>query len=398
MGYRLTELITRALHMPTPGAFYQISNHLRELHPGKVIFETTDWDFDLKRFAEHGGCACLMLDMPQPWSTYDWGTYEKKVESRVKMGFCDVIWAGHRLQVLWVPADHCKTRSFIITETQSLAEKFFEAVCRFSTEKPDRIQVFSRGYFSTDDSLVKAIEEADLEQITMDAALRQEILRATQGFFESEDRYVQAGVAWKRGIIFHGPPGNGKTHLMKALVKHLDKPCLYVRTLESGETSIEESIGDVFTRAREQAPCILVLEDLDSLLANKRISVLLNEIDGFAKNHGILILATTNYPERLDPALANRPSRFDRKFELPLPSEALRREFLERFIGKWPEERRPSAALLDKAAKKTEGFAFVHLKEVCLDALAIQLDQPVGDPFMIALKGVRKEMTKVQAG
>jgi len=391
MSYRLTELITRAMNTPTGGSLYSNSSHLREQNPGMAVLETRDWDFDLKRFTNHGGCACVMVDSPLAWSRFTWDTYKKAIEEDVKMGHVEVIWMSHRLKVLWIPLDHGKKHHFIIAETYAVAEAFFAAVCRFSTEKPDRIQVYSSGYFSTDQSLVASIEEAELDQITLQAELKQEILRATQGFFESEERYSQAGVAWKRGVIFHGPPGNGKTHLVKALVKHLDKPCLYVRTLESGDSSIEESIGNVFSRAREQAPCILVLEDVDSLLATKRISVLLNEIDGFAKNHGILILATTNYLDRLDPALSNRPSRFDRKFELPLPSEALRKAFIEKFVAKWPVERHPAPATLEKLARKSEGFSFVHLKEICVDALAIQLEEPSSDPYLSALKSVRKE-------
>ena len=72
-------------------------------------------------------------------------------------------------------------------------------------------------------------------------------------------------------------------------------------------------MADVFDKAREMAPCLLVLEDLDSLINDRNRSFFLNQLDGIEGNDGLLVLTTTNHPERLDPALSDRPSRFDRK-------------------------------------------------------------------------------------
>ena len=72
-------------------------------------------------------------------------------------------------------------------------------------------------------------------------------------------------------------------------------------------------MADVFNKARQLAPCILVLEDLDSLINDRNRSFFLNQLDGLTGNDGLLVLCTTNHAERLDPALSERPSRFDRK-------------------------------------------------------------------------------------
>lgn len=72
-------------------------------------------------------------------------------------------------------------------------------------------------------------------------------------------------------------------------------------------------MADVFDKARQLAPCVLVLEDLDSLINDKNRSFFLNQLDGLQSNHGLLIIGTTNYFDRLDPGLNSRPSRFDRK-------------------------------------------------------------------------------------
>ena len=98
---------------------------------------------------------------------------------------------------------------------------------------------------------------------------------------------------------------------------------LYVKSFKSwaGE---EYAMQAVFDKAREMAPCVLILEDLDSLINNSNRSFFLNQLDGFDGNDGLLLIGSTNHLDQLDPALNNRPSRFDRKLcvcslSLPFP-------------------------------------------------------------------------------
>ena len=173
---------------------------------------------------------------------------------------------------------------------------------------------------------------------------------------------------WKRGILFVGPAGNGKTHTVKALINSLNQPCLYVKSFRSPHTGgIDEyNIRAIFDRARRSAPCLLVLEDLDTLITPQNRSFFLNELDGFASNIGIVALATTNHPERLDPSILDRPSRFDRKYPFDLP------ELPERtaYITMWNDSLKPSLRLSDEGLSKiseiTEGFSFAYLKELFL--------------------------------
>src|SRR4029077_18785777 len=104
-------------------------------------------------------------------------------------------------------------------------------------------------------------------------------------------------------------------------------------------------IRSVFERARKTTPCLLVLEDLDSLINDLNRSFFLNELDGFAANTGILVLATTNHPERLDPALLNRPSRFDRKYLFALPAHTERHAY----ICAWNAALEPALQIPDSA-------------------------------------------------
>ena len=102
---------------------------------------------------------------------------------------------------------------------------------------------------------------------------------------------------------------------MKAVMKDCDQrghAPLYVKTFKSwmGE---EAAMQSVFEKARQMAPCVLILEDLDSLINDGNRSFFLNQLDGLEGNDGILIIGSTNHFDRLDPALNSRPSRFDRK-------------------------------------------------------------------------------------
>jgi len=116
----------------------------------------------------------------------------------------------------------------------------------------------------------------------------------------------------------------------------------------------------VIERWTNQAPAVLVIEDLDWLLKEVNISTFLNLLDGIesAVNRGLLLIATTNHPEALNPAVNNRPGRFDVVIEIPCPDRAARLAF---FTRKLPEL---SAAILDELTRKTEGLSYAHLQEI----------------------------------
>jgi SpoVK/Ycf46/Vps4 family AAA+-type ATPase len=149
----------------------------------------------------------------------------------------------------------------------------------------------------------------------------------------------------------------------------LDLPTLYVQSFRSRYDTDERNIEAVFDRARRIAPCAVVFEDLDAQITPGNRSFFLNQLDGFAPNAGLLVLATTNHPERLDPAIVERPSRFDRKYHFPLPGPEGRSEFLAR----WTERLDPHLKLTQEQhaslVEGTDGFSFAYLKELCLSTL-----------------------------
>src|SRR5262249_30867102 len=116
-------------------------------------------------------------------------------------------------------------------------------------------------------------------------------------------------------------------------------------------------------------PCVLVLEDLDSLVSGQNRTFFLNELDGFAANAGIVTLATCNHPEQLDPAILDRPSRFDRKYHFDLPETPERLAY----IALWNAGLQPALRLddvgMEEIAGLTEGFSFAYLKELYLSSM-----------------------------
>ena len=142
---------------------------------------------------------------------------------------------------------------------------------------------------------------------------------------------------------------------------------------------MENAIKEIFERARRMAPCILAFEDIDGLIGPENRTVFLNEIDGFRSNEGILTIASSNHPGRIDEALLKRPSRFDRVFHLGLPAREERVEYCLRVLNRStladkiaPEFDRQSLA--EQVADKTDGFTPAYLKEA-FTAAALQRAQ-----------------------
>ena len=202
------------------------------------------------------------------------------------------------------------------------------------------------------------------------------------------------GFPWRRGVLLVGPPGTGKTLVSRAVAAQLKTlPFLYVRDLQGTEYG-KNPISAIFDRARKLAPCILSFEDIDSFINDANRGVFLNELDGFVANTGILVLASSNHPERIDEALLKRPSRFDRVFHLGLPAEPERREYAIRLLSRGTLASRilpelDKEQLAQQVAKDSEGFTPAYLKEVFLAgalALAQQGIEQLGTNYAVECK------------
>ncbi|HEY5002821.1 MAG TPA: ATP-binding protein [Ktedonobacteraceae bacterium] len=397
-------LISEILLLPQTAIEYHLSKQLAELFPTKALIEGDIGNFDVQGYAAAGHCTLtgrtfsynqvlthwtgrepemmqwqymgvhpgqhmLINGMPmtQPPSS------EKDTADIFKRAWLEVQWQGHEFDVLLMLCNDGQFNMFhhwILADTQEIARGFLAAVCEWSTEIRGEVLVFDNGHWYKDEHLFRDIKNATFDNLILKGSLKQDIRDDITQFFAARPTYEECGVPWKRGILFVGPPGNGKTHAVKALINSLNQPCLYVKSFRTPHGGPDEMcIRLVFDRARTSAPCVLVLEDLDSLVTAQNRSFFLNELDGFAANIGIVALATTNHPERLDPAILDRPSRFDRKYPFELPVLSERRSY----ITLWNDTLKPALRLSDEGVEKvsahTEEFSFAYLKELFLSSM-----------------------------
>ena len=308
----------------------------------------------------------------------------EKRDYEVQHGWYGVTWEGHALEVVlltWTAGD-CTNRHFwIVGADKTVTEAFLDAVYAWWSEVRGEVLVYENGSWDKDADLYQAIKSATFDNLVLPGRLKQEIQDDFRQFLDSRDVYERYRLPWKRGVLLIGPPGNGKTHALKALVNWLDKPCLYVKSLKSRYNTDHQNIRAIFKRARRTTPCILVLEDLDSLIDDKNRSFFLNELDGFAANTGIIVVATTNHPERLDVAIVERPSRFDRKYHFDLPAEPERRAYIQAWNVALDVEMHLSEDTLAVIVEQTQGFSFAYLKELFVSSMMRWISAPQRAPM-----------------
>ncbi|MBW8888837.1 MAG: ATP-dependent zinc metalloprotease FtsH [Fibrobacteres bacterium] len=265
------------------------------------------------------------------------------------------------------------------------------------------------GLFSMGKSRAQVVEEGEVSTTFEDAAgvdeAKEELMEVID-FLKAPAKYLAIGGRVPKGVLLVGPPGTGKTLLARAAAGEAKVPFFRI----SGSDFVEMIVGvgaarvrDLFKQAREKAPCIVFIDELDAIGKSRSNSLsghdereqtlnqLLVEMDGFDPRVGVIILAATNRPETLDSALL-RPGRFDRHILVDKPDLAGREAILKRHArGVKTEENIDLAAI----ARKTPGFVGADLSNVINEAalLAVKARRE-----KVAQEDLDEAIEKVMAG
>jgi hypothetical protein len=207
------------------------------------------------------------------------------------------------------------------------------------------------------------IVKATWDDVVLPPGFAEDIRRNVQAFFQSRSRYQALRIPYRRGLLFAGPPGCGKTLTLKALAYTSGAQFITVRAQSYMDN---DDFDKAFELAEKHSPAVIVFEDLDKVANCEGFSLshFLNLLDGIDLIDGVLVIATANEPGKLDPALLHRPSRFDRIWRFSLPKYeqrlALLRKRGEAFF---------SDGALDEAARKSDGFSMAYVQEIVVNAL-----------------------------
>lgn len=282
-------------------------------------------------------------------------------------------WTGIPYIVISYGEDNGLDATLILDEvTKYMSENNF-----FLGEKID-----AKGNFLT-------VEDLDFDMVVLPENQKKAIKVGALDFFDKKEIYEKNKIAFKRGLIFTGQPGTGKTLACKILMNKAKSTFLWVTADVLEEP---EDIKIIFSMAKELSPCLVVLEDVDDYLEKTgAVDVLKTAMDGMDSISGIVTILCTNYPDRLPKSLIDRPSRFDEIIIFKLPDLSLRLKLLNKFSENMDIENRDS--IFSELAEKTDGLTGAHIKELIVYALLLSADD---DRDIITEDDLAKSYIKVR--
>jgi len=198
----------------------------------------------------------------------------------------------------------------------------------------------------------------------------QDIIDDIKSFWDRKEKYKEYKFIHKRGILMYGEPGCGKSGIIQLIVNDLiirDGIVINIKDNEEVERFLD--FIPTFRNIEPNRPIIVILEDLDSIAGENSYSTskLLNILDGVKQIEGVVYIATTNYPERLQERITNRPSRFDRRYKVEQPNDEIRRAYI---INKLNDEDKKGVDV-EMWVEKTKGMSLSHLKEVIISVIVM---------------------------
>jgi SpoVK/Ycf46/Vps4 family AAA+-type ATPase len=236
--------------------------------------------------------------------------------------------------------------------------------------------MFSRMNYSTDELI--RFEESQIEKV----------LNEIDAFWGREDMFKEFGMAHRRGVLLYGPPGSGKSCTIKLIVNDvIDRGGIAINFRDP--TSFTLGMR-VFREIQPDTPVVAIMEDVEVIARHG--SDVLNILDGLERFEKIVFLATTNYPEELEPRIKNRPSRFDRRYKIDHPGDKSRRMYIEFLQAKSDKIEKID---VDRWVKDTSGMSIAHIKELFISTRLFSYDY---DDALKELRSMENNISSEQFG
>jgi len=213
-----------------------------------------------------------------------------------------------------------------------------------------------------------------------------DILKDIQNFWDRRDKYKEYNFVHKRGILMYGEPGCGKSGIIQLIAKQLiENDGIIINIKDQDDVDYFMDFISTFRKIEPNRPLIVLLEDIDSIAGENSHSTsrLLNILDGVKQIEDVVYIATTNYPEKLQDRITNRPSRFDRRYKVELPNEEIREAYIRHKLTDEDIEN----VDIKEWVKRTEGMSLSHLKEVVISTIVMGREF---EEVMDNLEGLKK--------
>ena len=216
--------------------------------------------------------------------------------------------------------------------------------------------------------------------------VKEELREAVEWPLKYRELFDRTNASPPKGVLLYGPPGTGKTLLAKAVATESEANFISIKGPELlskwvGES--ERAVREIFRKAKQAAPCIIFMDEVDSItpvrgigygdshVTERVISQLLTELDGLEELRDVVVIAATNRPDIVDPALL-RPGRFDKLLYVPLPDQDARREIFRIHLNKKPIAEDVD---LERLVKATEGYTGADIASICNNAVMIAIKE-----------------------
>ncbi len=200
------------------------------------------------------------------------------------------------------------------------------------------------------------------------------VMKDIKTFWKKEKDFKRYELTYKRGVLLFGPPGCGKTHLIQLIIKQLieEEKGIVFKIDNAGDVeSYSAFMQSTFKVIEPKRRIVTIIEDIDGLFhSSKQIeTLLLNILDGMNQMDNIVYVATTNYPEELAERIKNRPSRFDRRYNIELPNSEVREFYLRHTLKEEDLNNKNFKIDLNRWVKETEGLSVAHLRELIVSTV-----------------------------